>query len=51
MSYEFDAAGNMAGASVAVEQLQSLNPKLWAYFASVAFKGNQVHTPIRLYTR
>jgi hypothetical protein len=51
VSYEFDAAGNMAGASVAVEQLQSLNPKLWAYFASVAFKGDQVHTHICFSTR
>lgn len=42
VDYEFDAVGNMMGASVAVENLQSLNPRLWAYFASVAFKGNQV---------
>lgn len=36
-----DAAGVMQGASVAVESLQALNPHLWAYFASVVFRGSQ----------
>jgi len=31
-----------AGAAVAVEELEKLNPNLWAYFASVSFPGDQV---------
>jgi hypothetical protein len=39
LQIDLDAAGFMQGASVGIATLQSLNPHLWAYFASVKFVG------------